>query len=58
MTTSHSEEDILACYLSGANSYIVKPSSFEELLKVAQSIKNYWLEVVELPPEIDSYSHD
>jgi len=49
LTTSKAEEDILRCYDTGANSYITKPASFEELVRVVQSLKNYWLEVVDLP---------
>lgn len=48
-STSQSEEDIQFCYESGANSYIAKVFSFEELVKVIESFKNYWLGTVELP---------
>ena len=49
MTTSKAEEDILVSYNEGANSYITKPVTFEGLVKVVKSLKDYWLEVVELP---------
>jgi len=49
--TSKAEEDILHCYEKGANSYITKAYSFEELVKVINSIKDYWLDTVELPPD-------
>jgi len=51
LTTSNAEEDILSCYGMGANSYITKPPTFEGLLKVVQSLKDYWLDVVEFPSE-------
>jgi CheY-like chemotaxis protein len=49
MTTSKAEEDILASYNVGANSYITKPFTFEGLVKVVKALKDYWLEIVELP---------
>ncbi len=49
LTTSQAEEDILRGYNLGANSYITKPVTFEGLVKVMSTLKNYWLEIVELP---------
>ena len=49
MTTSKAEEDILVSYNEGANSYIIKPVTFEGLVGVIKSLKDYWLAVVELP---------
>jgi two-component system, chemotaxis family, response regulator Rcp1 len=51
LTTSSSEEDILRSYLLHANCYISKPVNLEGFLKVVKSIDNFWLTVVELPPE-------
>lgn len=42
-TTTKNELEINRCYELGANSYIVKPSSFELLLKIINQIRNYWL---------------
>lgn len=47
-TTSKSPEDVRRCYELGANSYIVKPSSFEDLLHVTNMIGKYWIEIVSL----------
>ena len=49
ITTSKAEEDILVSYNVGANSYITKPITFEGLVKVIKTLKDYWLEIVELP---------
>jgi two-component system response regulator len=57
LTTSQAEEDILNCYGMGANSYIAKPPTFDGLVKVVQSLKDYWLDVVEFPPEKGFYGH-
>ncbi len=48
-STSQSEEDIQFCYETGANSYIAKVFSFEELVKLINTFKSYWLGTVELP---------
>jgi CheY-like chemotaxis protein len=47
-TTSKSPEDIRICYELGANSFIVKPSSFENLVDVTNTIGKYWMETVSL----------
>ncbi|MBV7339190.1 response regulator [Chloroflexi bacterium TSY] len=50
MTTSRAEEDILRSYDLGVSSFIVKPVTFEGLVKVMQTLGKYWFEIVELPP--------
>ena len=47
-TTSKSPEDVRKCYDLGANSFIVKPSSFQDLLNVTDNIVKYWIETVTL----------
>ena len=47
-TTSKSPEDVRKCYDLGANSFIVKPSSFQDLLNVTDIIVKYWIETVAL----------
>jgi CheY-like chemotaxis protein len=49
LTTSKREEDIVRSYLAGANSFIVKPVTFEGLIAVMRSVGNYWLDIVDLP---------
>ena len=49
LTTSDAETDILRSYDIGANSYIVKPVTFEALVEVMRDLGRYWLQVVELP---------
>jgi len=51
LTTSEAEEDILQSYQLGANSFISKPVTFDGLVRVMGSLKNFWLEIVELPGE-------
>lgn len=58
MTTSKAEEDIIASYDEGANSFITKPFTFEGLVQVIKALKHYWLEVVELPaPGANTFYH-
>ena len=49
LTTSSAEEDIMGAYDLGANSYVVKPSSFSTLVGMMQTLEKYWLDVVTLP---------
>ncbi|HYG04128.1 MAG TPA: response regulator [Chryseosolibacter sp.] len=42
-TTTRNEAEIKACYEIGANTYIVKPSTFDEVKSVVANIRNYWL---------------
>lgn len=49
LTTSKSEEDVLASYDIGASTFIRKPVTFEGLVEVAKTLQHYWFEIVELP---------
>lgn len=53
LTTSKAEEDIYRSYDLGANSFIVKPVTFEALVEVMKVLGLYWLEIVEKPPKTD-----
>ena len=48
-TTSKAEEDVYKTYQLGVNSFITKPVTFDNLIKVMQTLGTYWLEIVELP---------
>jgi CheY-like chemotaxis protein len=48
-TTTKNEMEITRCYELGANSYIVKPSSFELLLTIVNQIRSYWLMTAATP---------
>ncbi len=47
-STSKSPEDVTITYKLGANSFIVKPSSFEGLLEVTKTIQKYWIDTVSI----------
>ena len=46
MTTSDAASDVEQSYQNGANSFITKPATFQELSHVAAVIGQYWFEVV------------
>ena len=48
-TTTKSEHEIRRCYELGANTYVVKPVSFDALIQVVDGIRNYWLQTASTP---------
>ena len=51
LTSSKEEADRTLCYDNGANSYLVKPVSFEDFISMVQQIESYWLSLNVSPPE-------
>jgi CheY-like chemotaxis protein len=49
MTTSKAEEDITRSYDLGANSFITKPVTFDRLVDLMKIMREYWIEIVQLP---------
>lgn len=59
LTTSSSPVDINTAYDLGVNAYIVKPSRFDELVKVFRTVCDFWLGAVQFPEvEADWASDD
>jgi CheY-like chemotaxis protein len=52
LTSSHSEADVLAAYDHGANSYLRKPSSLEEIYDLMKTLEHYWRGLSVLPPRL------
>jgi len=50
LTTSKAEEDIVRSYDLGVNSFITKPVTFAGLAEAMKVLREYWFEIVELPP--------
>jgi CheY-like chemotaxis protein len=50
LTSSKEDGDRILSYDRGANSYLVKPVSFEGFLEVVRQIKGYWLSLNVDPP--------
>lgn len=51
LTSSSESIDVNRAYDLGANSYLVKPVRFEDLLQMVRSLHFYWL-ILNTPPEI------
>lgn len=49
LTSSKESTDVNRAYDLGANSYLVKPVAFADLLKMAQTLDLYWLQLNEAP---------
>ncbi|MCE7063774.1 response regulator [Dyadobacter sp. CY326] len=50
LLSSNDSNDIISkCYLAGANSFFVKPTEFEELRYMLETICHYWLDYNKLP---------
>lgn len=50
LTSSGEDADMIHSYDHGANSYLVKPVSFDGFLKVVNQVENYWLTLNAEPP--------
>ena len=50
LTISQAEEDIIKTYDLHANCYVTKPVGLDQFMKVVQSIEEFWLSIVKLPP--------
>jgi len=48
-TTTKNESEIRSCYEMGANTYVVKPASFHDLLGTIEQIRSYWLDTATIP---------
>ena len=51
LTASQAEGDIFQTYDLGMNSFICKPTSFQDLVEVVREIGNYWFGIVVLSPK-------
>ncbi|MDX2003584.1 MAG: response regulator [Chitinophagales bacterium] len=49
LTTSKAEEDIIKSYDLGVNSFITKPVTFNDLVRITKTLGDYWFEIVKLP---------
>jgi CheY-like chemotaxis protein len=57
LTTSGSEQDVMACYQAGANTYVQKPVTFEGLIDAIRQMKEYWFEIALLPKQVQHPMH-
>ena len=52
MTSSREENDLVASYSLGVNSYIVKPVDFQQFVEAARTLGLYWLLLNEPPVSV------
>jgi CheY-like chemotaxis protein len=51
LTTSKADQDVIQTYDLGANAYVVKPVTLEQLVTIVKKIDQFWFTIVRLPPE-------
>ena len=51
LTTSQAEEDILRSYRLHANAYVSKPVDFEQFIAAIRQVDDFFLTLVQLPPD-------
>jgi CheY-like chemotaxis protein len=51
LTTSQAEPDILRAYDLHANCYITKPVDLNQFIAIVESIRDFWVTIVKLPPK-------
>ena len=52
LTTSSQEADIVDAYQLGANCYLTKPIDLDQFVRVVQTMEEFWLGIVTLPPRL------
>ncbi len=57
-SSSSSLKDIADCYREGASSYIVKPLGLAQTRVILETLTRYWLQIVELTPEVERYENN
>jgi CheY-like chemotaxis protein len=50
LSTSDYHDDVAHCYETGVNSYVHKPTSYDDFVATINAIEHYWLRVVQPAP--------
>jgi CheY-like chemotaxis protein len=49
-SSSRAESDLVECYQSGINAYVVKPLGFQEFMDAVRGLATFWASINEPPP--------
>jgi two-component system, chemotaxis family, response regulator Rcp1 len=49
LTSSRSEQDVMAAYQRGANCYLRKPTTLDQVYDLARTLTHHWFELAVLP---------
>ena len=49
LTSSSDQNDVIRCYQTGANSYIIKPVDYTEFIRATRTLTTYWMTLNHLP---------
>ena len=52
LTSSAAPQDVRSAYALNANCFVTKPADLTEFIRVIQSLEDFWLSTVELPPRV------
>jgi CheY-like chemotaxis protein len=58
LTSSEAESDVVKSYELNANAYLTKPVDPGEFIDTVQSLQEFWLSIVKLPPKSGDAPHD
>jgi CheY-like chemotaxis protein len=50
LSTSDYHDDVAQCYKIGVNSYVHKPTNYDDFVAAINAVEHYWLRVVQPPP--------
>jgi CheY-like chemotaxis protein len=51
LSASNLEEDVRSAYHLGANTFFLKPSTFEELVETMKMVESYWKKALKVRPD-------
>lgn len=54
LTSSDDTADLQSCYRAGANGYVVKPGTFDELVQCTGDLCRYWLKRNRVPDGMEA----
>jgi CheY-like chemotaxis protein len=53
LSTTNNQDDIDRAYELGANAFVTKPATFDELKNILEATTKFWLKTINLPSKLD-----